>query len=110
MKTVISANKVFKLLLFIIFLLTCAHIAVQVLRFTTGHDVMFGLIPMFDMNRESNIPTLYSGQALFLASLLLYFTARVCKEKKCHMQNTGMGSPLFSYFWELMKWLPFTSC
>lgn len=82
MKNVISANKVFKLLLFIIFLLTCAHITVQVLRFTTGHDVMFGLIPMFDMNRESNIPTLYSGQALFLASLLLYFITRVCKEKK----------------------------
>lgn len=110
MKIVIIVNNVFKLLLFIIFLLTCAHIAVQILRFATGHDVMFGVIPMFDMNRESNIPTLYSAQALFLASLLLYFTARVCKEKKCLMQNTGMDLPLFLYFLEWMKWLPFTSC
>ncbi len=70
----------------ILFLLNISVIAVRIL---TGHDVMMGVIPMFDFDRESNIPTLFSTLLLLSSSLLLYFVGKIGKEVRV--------SPFFWY-------------
>lgn len=48
-----------------------AGTAVQLIRFTTGHDSLYGLIPLFDLGMEANVPTFYSALLLLASSLLL---------------------------------------
>src|SRR5688572_2036294 len=66
-KITISALFVSRLLLASMLFLTLMHIGVHVAYFGFGHDHLKGLTPLFDMNRENNIPTWYSG-TVFLAT------------------------------------------
>jgi hypothetical protein len=51
-------------------LLTIANTAVLWIKFRWHHDSVFGLAPLFDFNREGNLPAFYSACALLLAALL----------------------------------------
>jgi len=62
-------------LLCVVALLICASLAVQFAKHATGHDHMYGLVPLFYVDLESNIPTWYSSSALLLASVLLSVVA-----------------------------------
>ena len=44
----------------IIICLLCAHAAGLVLRLGFGHDVVHGLVPLFDVDVEGNVPTFFS--------------------------------------------------
>jgi hypothetical protein len=48
-----------------------AGTAVQLIRFYTGHDSIYGLVPLFDLGMEANIPTFYSSLLLLCSSVLL---------------------------------------
>jgi hypothetical protein len=48
-----------------------ASIAGQVLKYGFGHNSAYGLIRLFNVNEEGNIPTFFSAMLLLLASLLL---------------------------------------
>jgi hypothetical protein len=63
----IQAGLVARLLAIAIACLIAAHVVVHVAHFGFGHDHLMGLNPLFDMNRESNVPTWYSG-TVFLAT------------------------------------------
>jgi ABC-type amino acid transport system permease subunit len=49
------------------------HVAVNLVRITTGHGDIMGLIPLFDFWLEQNVPTLFSTLILVAASALLYY-------------------------------------
>ena len=51
-------------------LLTIANTAVLWVKFRWHHDSVFGLAPLFDFNREGNLPAFYSACALLVAALL----------------------------------------
>jgi hypothetical protein len=54
-------------------IITCfvfAHAALQTVAIVSGHDYLFGLVPLFDLDAEQNLPTLFSA-ALFLAGAVL---------------------------------------
>jgi hypothetical protein len=63
-----------RLAYFILFLLL-ANVLGIVSRLYLGHDYIHGLIPLFDFDRELNIPTLYSSFAAIAASILLLVIA-----------------------------------
>ena len=65
-------NKVITLLLFVF----SAGITVITFRELTNHDYVFGLIPMFDVDKESNIPTYLQGIFMLFCSLLLFTIAK----------------------------------
>ncbi|MFN0052092.1 MAG: hypothetical protein ACKV0T_07870 [Planctomycetales bacterium] len=67
----LNPERTLKFLLVVIALLLCANILGILARYELGFNRGFGLIPLFNLDAEGNIPTLYSGAALFLASLLL---------------------------------------
>ncbi len=54
-----------------------AHIATQGFSFITGYDVAMGMIPLFDLNAEANIPTFFSTLLLLSASGLLVVNASI---------------------------------
>lgn len=71
MKVTISAHRIFLMLFGIISFLTLASFTGHMIHMLTGHDTIFGLRQLFDMNGELNIPAWYSATALFATSLLL---------------------------------------
>ena len=53
--------------------LLLANIVLQWLRYRTGHDTMYGVLRLFDVDEEANLPTLFSTLLLLSAGLLLGF-------------------------------------
>ncbi|MDP8222610.1 MAG: hypothetical protein P9L99_04565 [Candidatus Lernaella stagnicola] len=51
-------------------LLLVAGLASQVVKYVFHHDYAHGLIPLFDLNAEANLPTWYSSMLLFAAALV----------------------------------------
>ena len=51
--------------------LVLASIAGQVFRLITGHDTARGVIPLFYVDSEANIPSYFSASLLLMAALLL---------------------------------------
>jgi len=67
----ISVKKVTRFLLFIIIGLTLACIIGQFGKYYLGRESLYGLVPLFDVNGEANIPTWYSSITLLVCSFLL---------------------------------------
>ena len=53
------------------FLLLIASIAGQIAKYIFGHDTVYGLVNMFSVDREGNVPTFFSASLLLFSSLLL---------------------------------------
>ena len=53
-----------------------AGIIVFTFREVTNHGYVFGLIPMFDVDKEANIPTYVQGVFMLMASILLFTIAK----------------------------------
>ena len=51
-------------------MLVFAHVTVKTLAFITKHNGMFGLVHLFDLDAEQNIPTLFSTGLLLMGALL----------------------------------------
>jgi hypothetical protein len=72
----LSPRRATRILLAIIGSLLLAHALGKVSAIYFGHDVVYGLVPLFDFNEEQNIPTFYSATAmLFAASLIAIIAA-----------------------------------
>ncbi|MFW6078031.1 MAG: hypothetical protein ACODAE_00310 [Gemmatimonadota bacterium] len=67
----ISPRHVLAVLLTGVVVLASASLAGQVSRFFLGHDYVKGLVPLFFVDEEANVPTWYASMLLFTCSLLL---------------------------------------
>tara|TARA_R110002095_G_scaffold127358_1_gene110417 strand:- start:2179 stop:2844 length:666 start_codon:yes stop_codon:yes gene_type:complete len=47
----------------------------QLVKYGTGHDQVFGIIPLLYVDYEANLPTWYSSVALLIASFVLFLIA-----------------------------------
>lgn len=69
------------------------HVIVNLLSlvsiFLFENDHLFGLIPLFDLNAEKNIPTLFATLLLLLNAILLFVLWRMNKS------SPGSGKPWF---------------
>ena len=68
---VLSIKSIFNTLLIMACVLVVASVAGQVMKYFVGHPSVHGLVPLFDVNREQNIPTLFSVLLLVTCSILL---------------------------------------
>ncbi len=73
----------------IIAFLIAAYIAGFISRYFLGHDYVFGLVPLFDLDVEGNIPSLFSSVSILLCSGLLYIIGTA------HMKDGNKES----YYW-----------
>jgi hypothetical protein len=61
--------------------LALAHVAGLALRYGLGHDYVYGLIRLFDIGSEQNVPAFFSAAQLLLASVLLATIAASRKDE-----------------------------
>ncbi len=80
MKFSLSINTLIRLLITIAVLLLFFDLVVNAIKIWTGYDYMLGIMPLFDLYEESNIPTWFSSILLFSASLLLVVITMIKKE------------------------------
>lgn len=62
-------------------LLVGLSLAGQLFRYATGHDRVFGLLRIFNLDLESNVPALFSVVLLLLAAFLLMIIALLEKKR-----------------------------
>ena len=68
---VLSVKSIFNMLLTLTAMLVAASVAGQVMKYIFGHPTVYGLVPMFNVSHEQNIPTLFSVLLLITCSILL---------------------------------------
>ncbi len=75
-----APKRVATLLLFVVLCLALASFAGQISKYFLGHDTVLGLVNVFQLDWEHNIPTWFSSSMLLVCGLLLgmvAFTRRV---------------------------------
>ena len=76
MNIIFYPKKVTKYFAFTVILLTLAQIGTLYFRYHLGYFNVLGFVPLFNVEDEGNMPTLYSSFALFFCSVLLFFISR----------------------------------
>jgi hypothetical protein len=77
----ISVKRVTRFFLFTVIGLTLAGMAGQFSKYFLGRDKLYGLVPLFDLNAEANVPAWYSSMTLLISSFLLAVIAYHKKEE-----------------------------
>ena len=75
-------QQILKINLYLIFFLIFANTLGIISKYYFDHNTVYGLISLFDVNTERNIPTLYSSIALIIASILLLTISLTHKKLK----------------------------
>lgn len=70
----LSPMTILRFFLFTIALLLTGNVVGIISKHFLGHGHLYGLVPLFNFDTESNVPTLYSYTTLLLASGLLLLT------------------------------------
>ena len=73
----ISPGRVLRVLLTISAVLVALYILGLLFRYGFGRDYVLGFVPMFDINGEQNVPTLFSSMLLIGAGGLCYFASHM---------------------------------
>ena len=68
---VLSIKSIFNTLLIIACTLVAASVTGQVMKYIFGHPTIYGLVPLFNVSQEQNIPSLFSVLLLISCSILL---------------------------------------
>lgn len=95
---VLATKRVCQFLLGAIVILAVAGIAGQVARYSLGIERAGGLIPVFDLDREYNIPAWFSSALLLLNGLLLTgIAAAVHLQEKSFLRHWQVLAALFFF-------------
>ena len=73
----IGPRRVVLVLATIATLLLMGHLALLLIATTTGHDHIFGLVPLFDLNHENNVPNFFSGSLFLLNAVLVWLVSQL---------------------------------
>ena len=60
-----------RILIGVICFLGAAHVAVSLIQHVAGYPTVYGLVPLFDLNGEQNVPTYFNASLNLFSSLLL---------------------------------------
>lgn len=55
--------------------LVVVHLTFVGVRALTGHDYVYGLMPLFDLNGEDNLPSFFTGSLFLVNAVLVLFVA-----------------------------------
>lgn len=67
----ISSRRLLRAMLGIFAILVAAHVCLQIVRFWTGDHFLFGLLAVFGLGAEQNVPTYFSTVLLLLCGVML---------------------------------------
>jgi len=75
----VAPKRVTRVLTYVVSCLILASIAGQFAKFVLGYEHLLGFVRLFSVDREGNIPTLYSCFALLFCSSMLFLIASIKK-------------------------------
>ncbi len=67
----VKPEKIAHFLLGLCFLLGGFSFLIQIIKYSLGYDYIFGIVPLFDVDQEANIPTWFTSILLLLAGIIL---------------------------------------
>lgn len=67
----VSLKRLPRVLMYVAVLLVLLSTAFQLVKFIGGHGLVFGFVPLFNLNAEQNIPSFFSALILSLAAIIL---------------------------------------
>lgn len=88
----LDSARIFRLHLLLIAILVGTHVVLVTTRLFTGADRLQGLLQLFNLNAENNLPSLFSAVAMLAAAGLLWATA----------SGVGRDGLPFAYAWRLL--------
>jgi len=78
-----SRRKIIQFLAIIALILILIHIIILAIYFDIANPDKFDFVPMFDLDMEDNLPTLFSTLLMFISAFLFYGLSKISiKEKK----------------------------
>jgi hypothetical protein len=77
MRVAVAPARVTRVLLLAVAILAAAGVSVQIAERGFGHDRLLGLVRLFDLDSEGDVPTGFSSMALLAGAVLLWAIARV---------------------------------
>ncbi len=72
MDLIVTPKRLARLFGYAVCCLVVAHLLVQTVRFASGNERLFGLVPLFSVGSDRNLPTFYSALALLASAGLLW--------------------------------------
>ena len=94
----VNTKIIFRVMVFAVAALTFMYIVSQGARFFTSHQKIYGLISLFDLNGEGNIPAFYSSLQLLLAGILFTVIFYEKKIKADRYRWHWLGLSLIFFF------------
>ncbi len=80
----------------LIAVLALCYAATQLIRFRLGTPEVYGLVPLFDLGAENNLPTFFSGLLLLACALALFTLSRgVALERPTSRRWLGLAIVCF---------------
>ena len=76
--TVIRATSILRLLKYGILVVICLHLLALLSQYGFSYDYLKGLVPMFNLEHEQNVPTFFSSLQLLIAAALLSICTLHC--------------------------------
>ena len=107
MEIILKPKKTAGILSIMVLLLTLAHIAGQFSTYYLGYDNIFGIIPMFNLNSEQNMPAFFSTLILLSSSILLAMIAYAVKKSGASYFYHWLGLSLIFLFLSMDESLSF---
>jgi len=101
MEITISTQKLIRVLAVVVILLTLVNLAGQISRYYLGHGRLFGLVDIFDTDREGNVPAWYSSATLLVCSILLALIASARKANGVSLWHYWLGLSVIFLFLSL---------
>ena len=90
----VAPGRVAALLSGMVVFLVLMHLALMYLAHVRGHDQVFGLVRMFDMLNEGNVPTWYSSMTLMACAAVLGAIAFVRMRQRDRFRWNWLGLAL----------------
>ena len=82
----------------IILALLLGNLFALIIKYGFHHDYVFGLAPMFDMDNENSIPTLFSSLLMIIISFLCALIAKIFKSSNKFRYYTWLGLAIIFLF------------
>lgn len=94
----LDTRAIVRILAVVALVLVLASIAGQLSKYLLGHDQVKGLVPLFYLDKERNVPTYFSVLLLLFAALLLAVIALVVgKQRAPYVSKWGILSLTFLF-------------
>lgn len=87
----IYSRTIVKLLACIVVCLTIVSILGQASKFLFNHPSLFGIVRLFDVNEENNIPSWYSSISLLFCSILLGIISTIKAQRRDRFARHWLG-------------------